>query len=669
MTDPTVCTWGWGRLSASTSVCHPTKLPSALTATQLFISKSYKLGWTEHSTYSWGKSFLDPPEHCELPGHPDSLAEFRGDLLVLTSGVVEVTGKTALVFPRPISSISSGDSQFLALDNAGQVYAWTTPLAGFHQVCIVQIACGSSHSLAVDSAGKVYSWGSAGEGCLGQGDLTARPEPAVVDGLQTRFIKQVACGALHSAVLSNTGELLTFGFNGYGQLGLGHTENALAPSLCYRLVCSNLALVRCGAFHTVALGVDGSLHAMGRGTKGQLGHGEFTDQSAPVTLSLALARVDFFTCGPDTTLIRGTLLAEEPRATSDVLDYVSESLDKGLRPQNLPAKDPKEAAAQKEIVAKQTKAYLDRLRDQEREARRQEEARLGREKQVRDNMRRCEQEVLPHWGKAKKALREVIQAGVPPKYRGEVWLRLIGSPDSSEYFAQALETTKGPESDSILGQSRRMIQLDAMRTFNQFGYFCSGSPLQAQLVELLEVFVVRRPDISYIQGMSYIAGILVMNLELPRAFAVFFQVVTSPMLLPFYRVQESGITTRFQIFRFLFKVNLPELCDHFELQGVQVQMFLFEWFATMYARPLDQEVVGRVWDLYFYFGPQVLYKTGLAILKLLSYLLLPEGMHGILKCIGSLGTLITDGDVLVEQILQIEVPDWVDHELAALVGE
>ena len=65
----------------------------------------------------------------------------------------------------------------------------------------------------------------------------------------------------------------------------------------------------------------------------------------------------------------------------------------------------------------------------------------------------------------------------------------------------------------------------------------------------------------------------------------------------------------------------------------------------------------------------MLYKTGLAILKLLSYLLLPEGMHGILKCIGSLGTLITDGDVLVEQILQIEVPDWVDHELAALVGE
>ena len=56
----------------------------------------------------------------------------------------------------------------------------------------------------------------------------------------------------------------------------------------------------------------------------------------------------------------------------------------------------------------------------------------------------------------------------------------------------------------------------------------------------------------------------------------------------------------------------------------------------------------RVWDLYFLKGPSILYKTGLAMLKLLGYLLMIESLPGIMKVLNSAADYITDGDILVE---------------------
>jgi Regulator of chromosome condensation (RCC1) repeat len=62
-------------------------------------------------------------------------------------------------------------------------------------------------------------------------------------------VKQVSCGAYHTVVLLEDGELLAWGSNKYGQLGLGHKVDQLRP----HLVPIDRVLTRrtaCGAMRT-----------------------------------------------------------------------------------------------------------------------------------------------------------------------------------------------------------------------------------------------------------------------------------------------------------------------------------------------------------------------------------------------------------------------------------
>ena len=51
--------------------------------------------------------------------------------------------------------------------------------------------------------------------------------PASVDALETRTIKQVACGQMHTLAVTDNGLVFAWGDNAKGQLGLGNTENTV----------------------------------------------------------------------------------------------------------------------------------------------------------------------------------------------------------------------------------------------------------------------------------------------------------------------------------------------------------------------------------------------------------------------------------------------------------
>ena len=71
-----------------------------------------------------------------------------------------------------------------------------------------------------------------------------------------------------------------------------------------------------------------------------------------------------------------------------------------------------------------------------------------------------------------------------------------------------------------------------------------GGPYHSTLRDLLGAYVCYRPDLGYVQGMSFIAAILLLNLEEAEAFIVFANLVNRPLLAVFYRViQKSWITS------------------------------------------------------------------------------------------------------------------------------
>lgn len=106
---------------------------------------------------------------------------------------------------------------------------------------VVSIAAAENHSLVCTQEGKVYAWGSNRFGQLGSSSgngssvsSTIRLLPRKIEDLKKSFIVKVAAGSRHSVCLTRQGEVLTWGDNSLGQLGVnGSCGNGKIHSVSY----------------------------------------------------------------------------------------------------------------------------------------------------------------------------------------------------------------------------------------------------------------------------------------------------------------------------------------------------------------------------------------------------------------------------------------------------
>jgi alpha-tubulin suppressor-like RCC1 family protein len=77
-----------------------------------------------------------------------------------------------------------------------------------------KVQCGMAHTLCLLENGEVYGWGYGEKGALGTGEFKSRARPARVQ-IEGR-VKQISAGAMHSAFLTNSGELFMCGANDNG---------------------------------------------------------------------------------------------------------------------------------------------------------------------------------------------------------------------------------------------------------------------------------------------------------------------------------------------------------------------------------------------------------------------------------------------------------------------
>ncbi|KAK9819719.1 hypothetical protein WJX72_001643 [[Myrmecia] bisecta] len=140
------------------------------------------------------------------------------------------------------------------------------------------IACGAEHTVAI-TAEDVISWGSNAEGQCGQGERaeTTWVKPRSIKPLQGLFVQQVVCGRFHTLCVTATSQVFAWGNNLSGQLGLGDTQNRRAPTLVDTLWAFPVQQLAAGDSHSAALTSSGFLFTWGSNEKGQLGLPLMTD--------------------------------------------------------------------------------------------------------------------------------------------------------------------------------------------------------------------------------------------------------------------------------------------------------------------------------------------------------------------------------------------------------
>eukprot|EP00299_Pterocystis_sp_00344_P015996 c8002_g1_i4.p1 GENE.c8002_g1_i4~~c8002_g1_i4.p1 ORF type:complete len:245 (+),score=48.93 c8002_g1_i4:636-1370(+) len=152
----------------------------------------------------------------------------------------------------------------------------------FRVLFLCQIASGEHHCIAISADNRVYTWGRSlnnrtfGMGAKNEGAVCA---PAMVDALKHLKIVTAACGHFHSVLLDKQGKVYTAGFNFYGQLGLGNTSPNTQIGVIPSLARENMVMAAAGAHHTLLLTENGEVFSFGCNLNGELGLGSTTTES------------------------------------------------------------------------------------------------------------------------------------------------------------------------------------------------------------------------------------------------------------------------------------------------------------------------------------------------------------------------------------------------------
>ncbi|NXW17793.1 HERC5 ligase, partial [Circaetus pectoralis] len=152
---------------------------------------------------------------------------------------------------------------------------------------------------SVREGGQLFTWGQNTHGQLGVGSQsTLIPQPQLVERLQGISLAQIAAGGAHSAAVSLSGAVYSWGKNDFGQLGLRDTKDRDCPSYVGALEHWKTVFISCGADHTAVLSKEGLVCTFGAGGAGQLGHNSTQNELTPrVVAELWGARVSQVACG------------------------------------------------------------------------------------------------------------------------------------------------------------------------------------------------------------------------------------------------------------------------------------------------------------------------------------------------------------------------------------
>lgn len=135
---------------------------------------------------------------------------------------------------------------------------------GFGSRRVKVVAAAKHHTVVATVGGEVFTWGSNREGQLGYASVDTQPTPRKVSSLKSMIVA-VAAANKHTAVISESGEVFTWGCNKEGQLGYGTSNSAsnYTPRLVDYLKGKAMVAVAAAKYHTIVLGADGEVFTWG----------------------------------------------------------------------------------------------------------------------------------------------------------------------------------------------------------------------------------------------------------------------------------------------------------------------------------------------------------------------------------------------------------------------
>ncbi|XP_031847417.1 RCC1 domain-containing protein 1 isoform X2 [Nomia melanderi] len=195
---------------------------------------------------------------------------------------------------HPVKVLRAGCT--VVLTNLGRVFNAPTLVEMPKRVKFIDIACGFDHTILLSESGDVYSMGIGTRGQLGHNDLEDCDNPTLIEALAGLKVVCISAQGWHSAVVTDQGDLYTWGWNTNSELGLPNMESKVVavPTLINFTDDQNESVeifvkkVECGNTFTICVTDDGTFWGCGCNKYGQLGQSGEALQSSSKFIKLEI---------------------------------------------------------------------------------------------------------------------------------------------------------------------------------------------------------------------------------------------------------------------------------------------------------------------------------------------------------------------------------------------
>ncbi|CAD8116440.1 unnamed protein product [Paramecium sonneborni] len=209
-------------------------------------------------------------------------------------------------------------------------------------------------------------------------------------------------------------------------------------------------------------------------------------------------------------------------------------------------------------------------------------------------------------------LRELLKNSYPEQHRGKIWSFLIGNQlqINKQLYEKLYQSI--PNHPLITPELINLIN----KTFTIINDFENSDKLKDELREILIIFHIYRPDMGYIQGMTYLAFMFLIRMPKQKALKCLANMLfKSQLLRTFYQFKSHYLEAYFLIFDSFLQEKLPILANKFNQLKLPKQSFLVEWFYTVFSRAFNLITSSKVWDYFLCEGDLFLIRLTLSVLS------------------------------------------------------
>lgn len=234
--------------------------------------------------------------------------------------------------------------------------------------------------------------------------------------------------------------------------------------------------------------------------------------------------------------------------------------------------------------------------------------------------------------------------GVPECLRTKVWGLFLG-------FARPTTPLNYRELYLRISGFERQIDLDIERTLRDHILFKARfSSAQVSLFKILVAYSNYDSEVGYCQGMSTIAAFLLLYFEEEMAFSVLQRLMGEvrglfttgfPLLFETFYVQEE-----------LMRRYLPSIYARLEACHVTTSIYATKWYLTLFLG-FPFPVATRIWDLFLFYGLDMLVCVALALLKLFQPQLLVKDYDNLMQFLSRLPETPLDENELIRSTWKI----------------